>query len=112
MALAPTASSISVQQTLALLDGPFAAVAAGVVEDHYAFWLGSGISFGRVDGLAQIISRVIEFLRRQVVPGATACRFRSALNDALDLAQLSADEQARIDFNRPFLEWAVADAIT
>src|ERR1700688_3191117 len=36
MALAPTAANISVQQTLALLDGPFAAVAAGVAEDRSA----------------------------------------------------------------------------
>jgi hypothetical protein len=51
MALAPHAASISVSETLALLDGQFEVFAKGVAEDRYVLWLGSGISFGRVGGL-------------------------------------------------------------
>jgi hypothetical protein len=57
MALAPSAATITVCQTLALLDGRFRAFAVGVAEDRYALWLGSGISFGRVDGLKQVVPR-------------------------------------------------------
>lgn len=112
MALAPSAATITVSETLGLLDGPFRAFAEGVAEDRYALWLGSGISFGRVDGLKQIIPRVIEFLRAQIDLGNPDCRFRTALNQALALAQLSPEEQGRVDVARPFTEWPDADAIT
>ena len=57
------AATITVPETLALLDGQFASVATGVADDRYVLWLGSGISFGRVDGLRQVVAKVLEFLR-------------------------------------------------
>lgn len=108
----PDASTISVAQTLALLDGPFLAVANGVAESRYAFWLGSGISFERVEGLRRVIPRVLEFLRTQIEPVRDDCRFRTAINDALALATLSADERARVDFTVAFDDWPDASAIT
>lgn len=112
MAHVSNAATITVQETLNLLDGPFKALAAGVAEDRYAFWLGSGISFGRVAGLRQIVPKVLEFLRTQIDFATADCRFRTALNDALALAALSADEWIRVDFSRPFAEWPDAEAIT
>jgi hypothetical protein len=50
----------------------------GVAANRYAFWLGSGISFGQVDGLKRV-PRVIEFLRIQIVAAGPACRFKKAL---------------------------------
>jgi hypothetical protein len=111
MALAPSAGTITVWDTLDLLDGRFQAFAEGVAEDRYAFWLGSGISFGRVDGLRKLVPRVIEFLRRQIVHGVPDCRFNKALNRALALALLSDEEKCRIDVTRPFSEWPDANAI-
>ena len=95
MVRAPIASTITVRETLALLDGPFLTFAKGVAEDRYAFWLGSGISFGRVDGLRKVVPRVVEFLRSQIVAGDPACRFKKALEEALALAQLSNEEKSR-----------------
>lgn len=106
------ASTISVRQTLALLDGPFLTVANGIAESRYAFWLGSGISFGRVEGLRQVIPRVLEFLRARSDPTRDDCRFRIAIDNALDLAPLSADERARVDFTVAFADWPDANAIT
>ena len=111
MALAPNAATITVRETLGLLDGPFFAFAEGVAENRYALWLGSGISFGRVDGLKTVVPRVIEFLRSQIVAGDPACRFRKALEEALALAQLSDEEKGRVDLARPFSEWPDANAI-
>lgn len=108
----PSAATITVCQTLALLDGPFDTFAKGVAEDRYAFWLGSGISYGRVDGLKEIVPRVIEFLRSQIVSADPDCRFKKALEEALGLAQLSREERDRVDPSRPFTEWPDADAIT
>jgi hypothetical protein len=64
----PNAATITVPETLALLDGQFASMARGVAEDRYVLWLGSGISFGRVDGLRQVIAKVLEFLRVRTNP--------------------------------------------
>src|SRR5688572_19513762 len=105
-----TAADTKVSDTLALLDGPFASVAKSVAEDRYAFWLGSGISFGRVEGLRQIIPRVIEFLRGRVVRTDPACPYRSALEQAVGLASPSAEERGRIALDRPFTEWPDAEA--
>lgn len=107
---APAAATISVRATLDLLDTQFAPVAEGVADDRYAFWLGSGISLGRVDGVKHLVPRVLEFLRERINPGDATCRFRKALNEALSLA-LSPTEITRVDLGRPFIEWPEAEAI-
>lgn len=111
MALSPTATTISVQQTLDILDGPFQAVAMGVAEDRYAFWFGSGISFGRVAGLKQVVAQVLEFLRGQIDPAAAHDDYKAALDQTLAFAALSADEQGRVDYAKPFATWTDKDAI-
>lgn len=111
MALAPTAATITVRKTLGLLDGPFLAFADGVAENRYALWLGSGISFGRVDGLKKVVPRVVEFLRSQIAAGDPGCRFKKALEQAIELAQLSDDEKGRLNLARPFSHWPDADVI-
>lgn len=103
--VAPNAATITVTETLALLDGPLASVARGVAEDRYVLWLGSRISFGRVDGLRQVIARVLEFLRARTTPGAPTCRFGRALRAAFDLAPITPEEEARIDLTQPFATW-------
>ena len=111
MSVAPNASTISVRQTLDILDGPFRSVATGIAENQYAFWLGSGISFGRVDGLKQITVRVIEFLRQQIDPANASCPYYTALKRALDLAPLTADEWTRVDLTLGFAAWPDQAAI-
>jgi hypothetical protein len=101
----PNAATITVPETLALLDGQFASVARGVAEDRYVFWLGSGISFGRVDGLRQVIAKVLEFLRVRTNPGDPNCRFGKALRAALELAPITPAEAARIDVAQSFATW-------
>lgn len=99
------AATITVPETLVLLDGPCASVARGIAEDRYVLWLGSGISFGRVDGLRQVIARVLEFLRGRTNPADPACRFGRALRAALDLAPTTPAENARLDLTQPFATW-------
>ncbi|MEQ1546288.1 SIR2 family protein [Methyloglobulus sp.] len=109
---APIASTISVRATLDMLDGPFSAMAEGISQDLYALWLGSGISFGRVPGLQQVVKRVLQFLQEQVVPGDPNCRFRKALVTVLGLANPSADEITRTDMERPVEDWPDLFAFT
>ena len=93
------AETITVRQSLEILDGPFRKFAEGVAEDRYAFWLGSGISLGRVDGLKKIVMRIMEFLRSRISPDAPDCRFGQSIRLALELANLS---QGRRETSRPF----------
>ncbi len=94
------------------MDGTFASLAKGVAEDRYVLWLGSGISLGRMDGLKQVIGRVIEFLRTRIEADDPDCRFAKALNAALTLASLSHEERARVDLALPFDAWRDSVAIS
>lgn len=102
----PTAAAISVPQTMELLDGQFAPVAKGVADGIYALWLGSGISLTRVDGLRDLVAKVIKFLQARADPGDGARRFRRALDHVVAVARLSPDQQASIDWTIPLDSWA------
>lgn len=107
----PSAAEITVEETLQLLDGPLSALATGVSHDQYAFWLGSGISLGRMEGLRQLIPRVLDFLQRQVAAGDPTCRFRAALNAIMRLANLSPAEQAATNLESVANSWPTLNTI-
>lgn len=101
----PSAANITVGQTLALLDGPHAAVAREVANGRYVFWLGSGISRGRVDGLDGVVQRVLEFLQEKAALEGAGSPHERALEAALDLAELRQPERDRIDLADPVATW-------
>ena len=84
----PPAATISVRDTLDLLDNSFPSFAEGVADGRYAFWLGSGISLGVVPGLWGVVETVIEFLRANTNRADATCKFNRALVEALQLAGL------------------------
>lgn len=106
-----TAATISVRQTLQLLDGQFAELATGFGQNRYALWLGSGISWERVEGLDGVIERILAHLRDHADLADTNCRFRKALSEALSLAQLSPTEEAGLDLNSSIVHWAILPTI-
>ncbi len=108
---ASSALTITICQTLELLDGDFAALAEGVAQRRYAFWLGSGISRDRVDDLKRVIARVLAHLRDRIDATAFDCRFRKALDEALSYAQLSSIERAAVDYCKPIEDWPVLNTI-
>lgn len=101
----PTAASISISETLALLDGPYSGVGQGVSEGSYAFWLGSGISRDRVIGLDGVLAKLFEFLRTNAT-GDPECPYRLALEKIINMAAPSPDERGQIDFAHPATAWA------
>lgn len=101
----PTAASISIRETLALLDTEFAGLAEGVAQGSYALWLGSGISRDRIIDVNGVLATLLEFLRTNVTASAT-CNYRAALDKVINLASPSADERAQIDYAHPVIEWA------
>lgn len=100
----PTAWSISIGETLALFDGPYAGVGAGVAQGEYALWLGSGISRERVIGLDGVLAKLLEFLRSNAT-AASDCGYRLALEKILDMAAPSNAERQQIDLAQPAATW-------
>jgi hypothetical protein len=107
----PSADSISVDETLRLLDGPFAPLAEGVANGHYVCWLGSGISRGRVADLGVVVVKVLDFLQRRIDSTDPGCPFRTALERAVEVADLRDDERALVDFDEPVASWPVVDVL-
>ena len=99
------AFDITVRDTLRLLDGSLASFAEGVSNGLYAFWLGSGISFGRAPSLRSLVGKVVEFVRSQINHADPDCKFARTLQEILDLAGLSDEERARSKFDEPFASW-------
>ena len=77
VALAPSATEISVAQVLEKLDGPFASVANGLARGEFALWVGSGIS-RKAPSLGGLIERAIEFLRQRATNAATQAAYLPA----------------------------------
>lgn len=99
------AETISVRDTLDLLESTFPTFAEGVANGCYAFWLGSGISLGVVPGLWGVVETVIEFLRANMNQADATCKFNHALVEALQLAGLNVCQVAALDLSIPFDTW-------
>lgn len=95
----------SIRETLDLLDTSFAGLAAGITEDRYVFWLGSGISFGRVPGLEAIILHLLDFLQQHVETSGDPCPYRAALDEILGMTALTAAQKDAINYDRPIADW-------
>lgn len=105
------ASDISVRETLVLLDGSFERFAEGVSNGLYAFWLGSGISFGRAPSLRDLVGKAIEHLRSRIDPADPNCKFARSIQEILTLAGISPEERARSKLDEPFASWPDQDAL-
>lgn len=102
----------TVPAVLARFDTTLSQFVTAFEAGQYVLWLGSGISRDRVPNVYSLLERVIEFLRAGINPGDPSCAFRSAFDQVLALASLTADEQASVDSGIPFKEWALCERIT
>jgi hypothetical protein len=106
---APTATSITILETLHKLDGEFTAVATAVENGEFALWVGSGIS-RRAPNLGDLIVRAIEHLRQRATDPATRAKFEPAFLTALGMAGIDL-ATAKLHFGTPFETWADRSAI-
>ncbi|NYT45983.1 SIR2 family protein [Alcaligenaceae bacterium] len=106
------AFDMTVRDTLKLLDGSFEPFAEGVSNGLYAFWLGSGISFGRAPGLRDLVGKVLEYVRSRIDPANPDCRFARSMEEILTLASISPEERARSRLDEPFANWPDQNALT
>jgi hypothetical protein len=105
------AFDISVRDTLNLLDDSFEPFAEGVANGLYAFWLGSGISFGRAPRLRDLVGKVVEYMRSRIDPADPSCKFARSLQEILTLAGISPEERARSKLDEPFDSWPDQDSL-
>jgi hypothetical protein len=107
-----SAGSITVAQTLELLDTEHATLAEGVAAGRYMFWLGSGISRDVVPGLDGVVRKVLEHLQSRMAPGVDGDRFRETLRVIVEqVAELSQDEKSRLNIDEPVDSWEDAATI-
>jgi len=103
----PSAESITVSQTLDLLDGPHAAFARGVVDGQYTLWLGSGISRDRLPDLGVLIKNVLSFVHDRLAPQGVDCPHRQALEQIVAMAGLRERERATFTIDDDPMDWPV-----
>jgi SIR2-like domain len=107
----PTADSITIAETLELLENDFVAMAQGVADNRYALWLGSGISKERFPDIGEIIRRVLTFMQVESNGEEADGPHRKALGEALDIAKLSQEERDAIDLAQPPEQWPNLDVV-
>jgi len=107
----PTATSMTLEQALDLLEGSFNEFATAVTQDRYAFWLGSGISRERVPPLRGVAIKVIAYLRSRISPHDPNCRFGVTLEEVLRLVGFSDEDRRRNDIHQPIASWPDRDNI-
>ncbi|WP_026551404.1 SIR2 family protein [Arthrobacter sp. H20] len=101
----------TVQAVLEGFGSSFSAFTAAFNEGHYVLWLGSGISRERVPNVGELLGRVVEHLRANIVPGKADCEYRGALDEVLGLAGLSDAELGTIDLSIRFRVWPLRQRI-
>lgn len=109
MALAPTATQISVRQVLGKFDTDFADMAKALENGEFALWLGSGIS-RNAPSLGDLIETAIEHLRLRAIDPATSAKYTPALEEALTLAGV-APAAVAMHFPNPFTAWPEREQI-
>ncbi|GAA0261136.1 hypothetical protein LNAOJCKE_4090 [Methylorubrum aminovorans] len=107
----PPAATITIRETLAMLDGPKRTIAEGIANDQYVFWLGSGISRARMPDLSDLAKNVLRTLQSRIDQADPACRYRRALSSVINLAMPSPDEWAVIDDRQAADLWPVLDTL-
>lgn len=104
----PSPSSITVAETLAVLETRFAGFAEGIADGRYVLWLGSGVSRDRLPDLRALALKVLEFLHGRMTAGPDGDRYRRALEKAIALG-LRAHEAERVDVGEPVASWPGLD---
>jgi hypothetical protein len=80
-------------------------MAEGIADNRYALWLGSGISKQRFPDVGEIIRRLLAFLHVQGEEEGADGPHRTALSQALDIANLGQEERDAIDLALPPDQW-------
>lgn len=95
----------SVPELLHAFDGDFSQVATAFARGEYLLWLGSGISRRVVPDVLDLLKQMLTYLQARMDAADPGCRFRRALDEVLDFAQLLPAEREAIDLEVPVVDW-------
>lgn len=109
MALAPTATLITVPEVLAKFGAEFEAVANAVEHGEFALWVGSGIS-RQAPNLGDLIERAFDHIRQGAIDPVRSANFLPALRRILELAGVDA-ATVEPQFGQPLGAWPERAAI-
>lgn len=101
----------TVTEVLACLEDEFTVLAEAFTRGEYVLWLGSGISRDVVPAVPTLLAQMLEFVRESIDPSDPQCRFRLALSDVLDVANVPAAIRASIDLASPVATWRESEDI-
>lgn len=101
----------TVPAVLERFESTFAEFITAFNHEEYVLWLGSGISRERVPNLADLLERILEHLRSNIVDGKPDCEYRTALGEILQLANLSTTELQNIDLSVAVDKWPLKGRI-
>lgn len=101
----------TVSTVLERFDSTFTDFAAAFNEGQYVMWLGSGISRERVPNVNLLLERVVEHLRSNIDDADPDCAYRTALSEVLQLASLTPEELASIDYSIAVEDWPLMKRI-
>lgn len=96
---------LSTLEILNSFDTDRAGMARAFANGNYSLWLGSGISRSVVPGVGDLLERVLCFLQGKADQPDRNCRFGKALNEVLEMADLSEDERKAINLAQSPKEW-------
>ncbi len=99
------AHEVTVSDTIQLIDERFSSTLQALAAGNFVLWVGSGISRDRFPMLDGLIIKVLEFLRSRIDPEAPNCKYRNALIDALDMADLEQIQKDGLDLLQPVDTW-------
>jgi SIR2-like domain len=98
----------TVAEVLECFDNEFAAVASAFARGEYLLWLGSGISRKVVPDVPTLLRRMLEFLQTKIDSADPTCRFRAALVEVLDVADVAA---STVDLTAEVASWPHLDEL-
>jgi hypothetical protein len=76
-------------EALGLLRNRWATLKDEILRGKYVFWIGSGISRGRLDGLNDLLYELVEKLHSCIDPSNTDCPYRKALEDIVRMTTVN-----------------------
>ncbi len=95
----------TVAAALACFGDEFAATSSAFVRGEYALWLGSGISRDVVPAVDDFLRNLLASLQEQVDPADAQCRFRTALDEILEIAGVPVDHRPALYLDQPVSSW-------
>src|SRR5688572_11564630 len=96
----------SVVDVLHCLEDEFQDFAEAFCRGEYLLWLGSGLSRDVVPNVSALLAQMLEFLRSNIDSSVATCRFKTAFEEVLDVAAVSAETRSSLDLGSPASSWS------